>query len=176
MLQAKFKFVSQMNKWLWSIWNWMYLPKWNIYPIAYLFKWSIRRSWPKPNFWHSKGNIGLRVSYKLQDLFGTQLTKAYFETLCMEKRTQGPPSLPFCPSVSYVSIMGRKGLLLLLFILVMNCPTKSDTDLDTLLDFCVVKGLKYITIINFSKNSCDLKVIYEKLRVRELKTFPDIFG
>ena len=72
--------------------------------------------------------------------------------------------------------MGRKGLLLLLFILVMNCPTKSDTDLDTLLDFCVVKGLKYITIINFSKNSCDLKVIYEKLRVRELKTFPDIFG
>ena len=71
--------------------------------------------------------------------------------------------------------MGRKGLLLLLFILVMNCPTKSDKSLDTLLDFCVVKGLKYISVINFS-TKLNLKVIYEKLRVRELKTFPDIFG
>ena len=71
--------------------------------------------------------------------------------------------------------MGRKGLLLLLFILVMNCPTKSDKSLDTLLDLCVVKGLKYISVINFS-TKLNLKVIYEKLRVRELKTFPDIFG
>ena len=71
--------------------------------------------------------------------------------------------------------MGRKGLLLLLFILVMNCQTKSDKSLDTLLDFCVVKGLKYISVINFS-TKLNLKVIYEKLRVRELKTFPDIFG
>ena len=165
-----------MNKWLWSIWNWMYLPKWNIYPIAYLFKWSIRKSWRKPNFWHSKGNIGLRVSYKLQDLFGTQGTKKLSLKHSVWKKGHKAPSLPFCPSVSYVSIMGRKGLLLLLFILVMNCPTKSDTNLDTLLDFCVVKGLKYISVINFSTKSCDLKVIYEKLRVRELKTFPNIFG
>ena len=75
----------QMNKWLWLIWSWMYHPEWNICPIAYLFKWSTRRSWLKLNFWHSKGNIGLRVSYKL-------------EPLCMEKR-RPRPSLPFCPTV-----------------------------------------------------------------------------
>ena len=91
----------------------------------------------------------------------------------MEKR-RPRPSLPIL-SDSHKSIMGRKGLLLLLFILVMNCPTKSDKSLDTLLDFCVVKGLKYISVINFS-TKLNLKVIYEKLRVRELKTFPDIFG
>ena len=70
--------------------------------------------------------------------------------------------------------MARK-LLLLLFLLVMYCPTKSDKGLDTLLDFCVSKGLKYISVINFSRTKIDLK-LYEKLRVRELKTFPDIFG
>ena len=71
--------------------------------------------------------------------------------------------------------MARKVLVLAL-IFVLNYSSKSDKLEETLRDFCLFKGVKYLSLINYSEKFYDYKNIFKWIRTRELKTFPIIYG